>query len=135
MNVYPDIGPPQEGLHKRRTVIESDLQLDVASCWVEADAMHPLHAVQRIVIGTPNRLRAVSMLFNFRLDRHERGGPVMLRPVELDAAGNPWTGEAYQRRFDYVLAVKEVIAVCFVQPHMDSAANLRQHHHANEFIF
>ena len=62
-------------------------------------------------------------------------GPVMLRPVELDAAAGPRPGEADQRGFDDRLVVDEVVAVGLVLRAMDASAELRQDHHVDEFVF
>ena len=42
---------------------------------------------------------------------HEGAGPMVLRPVELDAAGDPGARQADERGLDDVLAVDEVVAV------------------------
>jgi hypothetical protein len=102
---------------------------------VEANAVHALHAGHGIMIAAPNRLGAVSMRFNFEFDGQESGRAMMLRPIEFDAAGNPWTGKADERGLDDGLAVNRVVAVCFVLQDMDTAANFREHKRADEFVF
>ena len=59
----------------------------------------------------------------------------MLRPVELDAAGDPWTGKAYQRRLDHVIIIYEVIIVGFVKGTLDTATKFREDHDKQIIIF
>jgi hypothetical protein len=80
-------------------------------------------------------LRAVGVLFDLRFDRHVRCRPMMLRPVEFDAARAPRSCEPDERRLDHVLAIEKIVVVCFVEPDVDAAADFRKHHHADEFIF
>ena len=46
----------------------------------------------------------------------------MLRPVELDAAGDPRPIQPDQRRFDDAVVVDEMVAVGLVQCHLDTTA-------------
>ncbi len=59
----------------------------------------------------------------------------MLRPVELDASGDPRPGESDERGLDDVLAVKEVIAVGLVEAHMNAAAEFGQDHEPRTYSF
>ena len=59
----------------------------------------------------------------------------MLWPVELDAAGDPWASQPHQRRFDYILAVEEVIVlVGLVLADEDPPADFRQHDEPHVFV-
>ena len=95
---------------------------------MQAHAMHAFHAQHRIVIAAPDGDGAVGISLNFRFDGHESSGPVMLRPIELDASGDPWPGKTNERRLDHVLPVEEVISVRLIESNMDAAADLGQHH-------
>src|SRR5215831_19729242 len=101
---------------------------------MQAHAVHPLQAIHGIMITAPDGLRTVRMLFDLEIHRHEGCGAVVLRPIELDAPGNPWPCEADECGFDDILAVKEVVAVCFVQANMDAEADFRKHHDPNKFV-
>ncbi len=57
-------------------------------------------------------------------------GPMMLRPVEFDAAGDPRAGQPDERRLDHILPIEEVIAVGLVEPNVNAPADLRQNHQA-----
>ena len=59
----------------------------------------------------------------------------MLRPVELDAAGNPGSCQANQRWLDDTIVIDEVIAVGLVARHLHTAAQLRQQHDFEVFVF
>ncbi len=128
MHAGSDIGPPQKCLLIRRAVVEAHFQLDHGSIRMQADAVHSLHALHRIVVAAPHGDGAIGVTLDLGLDRHEGCRPVMLRPVKLDTAGDPWTCQADECRLDDVLPIEEVVTVCLVQPDMDAAANLRQHH-------
>ena len=95
---------------------------------------HALHPVHRFVLAQPDGAAAVGVLFDRVLDRHEGGGTVVLRPVELHAAGDPRAQQTDQRRLDDVLAVEEVVAVRLVQADVDAAADLRQDHQPDVFV-
>jgi hypothetical protein len=65
-----------------------------------------------------------------------RAGTVVLWPVELDAAGDPRSGEADKGGFDDVLAVEEIVVVVgFVLAEEDASADFREHDEADEFVF
>ena len=59
---------------------------------------------------------------------------MMLRPVELNAAGNPWPGEADERWLDNQLMVDGVVAIRFVLQDVDAPADFRQHHGADKLV-
>jgi hypothetical protein len=40
------------------------------------------------------------VFLDFKIHRQKRRGPMMLRPIEFDAAGNPRAGQPDQRRLD-----------------------------------
>ena len=80
-------------------------------------------------------LRAVGVFFDGILDRQEGGRPVVLRPIELDAAGDPRPGQPHQGRLDHRLPIDEVVAVGLVLGDVDPAADLRQDHDPQIFIF
>ena len=58
----------------------------------------------------------------------------MLRPVELDAAGDPGAQQADERGLDDVLAVDEVVAGVAVLDDVDAAADLGQQHDAQVLV-
>ena len=60
---------------------------------------------------------------------------MVLWPVELDSAGDPWTGEAYKSRLDDVLPIEEIVAVDLVETDVDAPANFRENHEPQIFIF
>ena len=76
------------------------------------------------------------LLLDEDIGRHEGAGAVVLRPVELDAAGDPRPGEADERRLDHVLAVEEIVVVVrLVLADEDASADFRQHHQPDELVF
>ena len=87
--------------------------------------MHTFHALHGIVITAPHRDGAIGMPLDLGLDRHERRRPVMLRPVEFDAAGDPWARQTHKSRLDHILPIEEIVSVGFVETDVNAAANLR----------
>jgi len=134
MDAHRSVGPPEEGLRVGSAIVEAHPQFHVGFAGMQTDAVHPLHARHGVVIGTPDGHAAVRCALDGTVNRHERGGAVMLRPVELDAAGDPRTGQADQRRLDDVLAIKEVVAVHEILTDMNAAAQFGQDHEADELI-
>ena len=130
-----DIGPPEEGLHERCSVVQANEELDIRSAGIEADAVHALHAVHGFMLAQPDRFGAVLVLFKFDVHRHERGRSVVLRPVELDTARNPWSGQADERWFYDILSIEKIVAIRLVRADMDAAADLGQNHQRDVFIF
>src|SRR5579884_3504663 len=74
------------------------------------------------------------MRLNRHSNRHVSRGTVMLWPVELHAAGDPWAGKPDQRGFNYVLAVEELVAVGFIESEVDSPTDLGQDHQAQILV-
>src|SRR6201995_6072744 len=60
---------------------------------------------------------------------------MVLRPVELDATGDPRAGEPHEGGLNDVLAIEEVVAGALVQPDVNAATELWQHHEPQELIF
>ena len=134
VNACGNVCPPKKGLHKRRSVVGAHLDFKICASWMHTDPVHAFHACHWIVVAAPDGLRAVGVFFDVEVHRQERRGPMMLRPVEFDATGNPRPGEAHERRLDHWLMIDCVVAVCFVLKDVDASANFRQHHRADEFI-
>ena len=96
--------------------------------------MHALHPLHRLVLTEPDRPAAVGVFFDGEIRGHEGAGPMVLRPVELDAAADPWTRQPHQGWLDDVLAVDEVVAIGFVAGQVDASAQFRQDHQADELV-
>ena len=131
-----DVGPPEKGLRERCAVEQPRPQLDQRAARPKPETVHPLEAVERIVLAHPHRARPVGFFLDEHIGGQERSRPVMLRPVELDATRDPRAGEADERRFDHVLPVEEIVVfVRLVLAEKDASANFRQHHETHEFVF
>ena len=81
-------------------------------------------------VGLPSDARSMRCVHG-----HIGGRAMVLRPVELDAAGNPRTQQPNQRWLDHVLPVKEVVLICFVQTSVNSPADFRKNHQMHVFVF
>jgi len=49
-----DIRPPQEGVDMRSAIVEAGAQFDERRTGTQADAVHALEAVERVVLGHPD---------------------------------------------------------------------------------
>ena len=128
------VGPPQERLHQGRAVIDPHLQLDQRLARMQAYAVHPLHPYQRVMVAEPDGFRAVGVLLDVEIHRQEGGRTMVLRPIELDAPGDPRPGQTDQRRLDHRLAVDEVVAVGLVLGNVDATADLGQQQDAEILV-
>ena len=134
VNLNRDIGPPQKGLRQRRAVVQPHLGFDNRFARRKADAHHAFHAQHGIVLAEPHRPTAILVLLNALHGQAYTWRAVVLRPVELNSAGDPWAQQPHQRRLDHVLAVEEVVLVGLVQSSVDAPANLRQNHQLDKFV-
>ena len=89
MNMDGGVGPPEKSLHEWRPVVTLNQCIDQRLAGIEGDACHPLHAVHRLMLAQPHCGAAVGVALSAVVHRHERRGPMMLRPIEFDSAGNP----------------------------------------------
>ena len=129
------ICPPQECLHKSRAVVSPHLQLQVGVARVQAHAMHSLHARHRVVVAAPNRLRAVGVFFNLKVDRQKGRGAMMLGPVKLYATANPRACQPNQRGLDNGLAIDGLVTIGLVLQRVDAPPpQLGQHHNPNKLV-
>src|SRR5262245_6441019 len=86
------------------------------------------------MIATPDCPGTGGMFSDLKAHRHARCWSMMLRPIELYAAGDPRPSQSHERRFDNVLAVEEVIPVRFINADVDASANLRQDHDTQNLV-
>ena len=131
---HSGVGPPQERLRQARAVVELSLDFDVGAVGIDGEGHLALGAVHLIDLGELDRAAAVLILRDAPVGRRVGRRAVMLRPVELDAAGDPRADQAHQRRLDDLVVVDEVIAVGLVVGALDAAAQLGQHHHADVVV-
>ena len=122
------VRPPEKGLRQGSGVREAPVNLQHRPFGIQAEPRRASRTVHRLPFTHPHRNRSVLGFPNFELRGRKRGGPVVLRPVELDSPGDPRPGEAHQGRFNHPVVVHEVIIVRFIQGHLHPAAQLRQNH-------
>jgi hypothetical protein len=123
-----DVRPPEEGLRHIGAVREARLDLDERRVTPQPDPVGTAHPLHRVEVAVPDDDLLVARTLDVRLDRQERGGPVMLRPVELDATRHPWTREADEGRLDDVVAVEEVVVAGLVVADVDAPTQFGQQH-------
>ena len=127
--LYGGVGPPKEGLRHIGTVVEAAFDLEIGATGAQREARHAFLMEHLLHLAHPHRDTAVGIVLDGGVDRHIGGRTVMLRPVELDAAADPGTGQAHQGRLDDVVVVHEVAPGYLVVGHLYTAAQLGQHHH------
>jgi hypothetical protein len=101
---------------------------------MQAHAVHAFHSGEWVMVAAPDRFRSLLMLLDLVINGQERGRTMVLRPIELNATGDPRAGQADQRRLDDVLVVDHLVVVGLIENRMNSPANVRQNHHAQELI-
>ena len=131
---YSRIRPPQEGLGIIGRVEQPAPDLDIRLVRIQGHAGVSLGTVDPV--GLPDRHRggSVRVFAEGVIHRHKGGRPVVLRPVELDSAADPRSGQSDQCGLDHPVVVYKVIAVRLVQRPLDAAAQLRQDHHIQVII-
>ena len=135
MHANADVGPPKKCLRQGGPVIGPHLQFQNRPVRMQADPVHPLHPANRVMVAQPDRFGTAGMFLDGEIRRQKRGRTMMLRPVELDSAGNPRPSQADQGGLDDRLAINEIVTVGFVPRDMDAPAEFRQDHDLEKFIF
>ena len=134
MNAHRNVRPPQKSLGQRSAIVETDFGLHDCFAGRKMDADHAFHPQHGIVFAQPYRAAAVGMLLDGGVNRHIRGRPMMLRPVELDASGYPGAKQSHQRRLDHVLAVEKIVTIGLVEAGMNAASDFGKKHQLDEFV-
>src|SRR6187402_406848 len=101
---------------------------------MQADAVHGSQPIHRFVVAQPDRDSFVVTFLDTEIDRHERGRTMVLRPVELDAAGYPTSCKADQGGFYYVLTVDKVVSGRLIENGVDAAADLWKDHYFEKLV-
>ena len=136
VDLHGRICPPQECLEIRCSVKQSDAKFNQRRIGLELHSMHSFQPVQRVMFRHPSCDRTITRSFDRPIGRHKRSRAMMLRPVKLYAAGNPWTGQTDQRRFNHFLVIEDVIVIVgLILDRMNAASELGKEQHANEIIF
>src|SRR5260370_11835369 len=80
------VGPPQECLWLRRSVIELGMDLKIGFSWIERKASNHLRPIHAIYFADPDRLAAIGVMLDSIFDRAQSISTIILRPIKLDAA-------------------------------------------------
>ena len=126
------VGEIQEGINQGRAIHQRRRDLDVRLVGVERDAHRPFHAMAEFHFSDPDRTAAVSILDQPVVHRKVAGSTVVVRDVPLDAAGDPGTDHADERRPDFCLPIDVVVAIGLVGGGENAPAQLRKH--ANLYV-
>ena len=134
VHAHGQIVPPHERQRRIGAVVDHRFYLDQRTSRIDGDARHAAHAVEGLRLAHPAGHGAVGILDGRRLRRHKRSRPVMLRPVEFDAAGHPRPGQPDHGRLDAYVAVDEFIAIALQHRSMDFSTQFRQAFNRNILI-
>ena len=121
------VGPVQDGVVVRGGVDEPSAHVDVGHSGMKGYADSPLHAVTVLSFTNPDGLGAVRVIYYPPVAGHMGSLAVMVEHVPLHAAAYPGTCHAHICRFDAILVVKDVVAVCLVHGVEKAAADFRKH--------
>src|SRR6266496_1289050 len=102
---------------------------------VEAETMHSFGMEHALDLRAPDGFATICILLNHPIQGIECAGTVVLRPVELYPARNPWTCQTHQCRLDDAVVIDKVIAIGLVKRHLYAPANLRQNHDLQITVF
>ena len=92
---YRGVRPPQEGLWHLRTVIELCRQFDIRLIGIKGHPQHPFRTEHVLDLSHPDRGTSI-LIFRIGIFHRIKGaGSVMLRPVELNTAGDPWSRQSH----------------------------------------
>ena len=128
------VRPPEEGLGHGGPVVELSAYLDIGLSRIKGECRDSLGPIHLIHIVYQQGFAAVLIFLQLIIGRHKGGRPVVLGPVELDAAGDPGAGQAHQGRLDHVIVIHKIIVVGLVIGPLDPSAQLRQDHHLQIFV-
>ena len=127
--------PPEEGLGQVGAVVQLAFDFNVRLVGVDREADFALGAVHLVNLAALHRLAAVGVLLDLVVGGSKGSGAVVLRPVELDAAGDPRSEQTNQRGLDDLVVIDEIIAVRLIIGALDAASQLRQNHHLDIVVF
>ena len=122
VDMHGRIGPPEERLRLGGAVVQLRRYLQHGFVRVHRKAVQPFGEEHPLDFATPDCRTPVGVLDDAPVDRVKRARSVMLRPVELDPARDPWSTQADQGWFDDAVVIDEVVPVCFVERHLDTPA-------------
>ena len=134
VDAHGQVVPPHERQGRVRAVAHDGLRLHHGGAGVDRDADRGAHPVEGLRLAHPAGLRAVRILLQGGLRGHEGGGPVVLRPVELHAAGDPRSRQTDHGWLDADVLVDELVAVALLRGAMDFSAQLRQQLHLDVLV-
>ena len=108
------ICPPKESLRHRSPVVKLSTDFNIGLVRIKRKGCNSLCSVHLVHIIDHNSFASVLVLRNCIIYREICSRSVMLRPVKLNTAGDPGSGESHQSRFDHMIVVYKIIIICFV---------------------
>ena len=134
VHLHSRVGPPKEGLRHVGAVVEAAFDFQIGTARAQREACHTLLVEHLLHLAHPHAHRAIGILLDAGVDRHEGRRTVVLGPVELDSTRDPRADESHQCRLDNVVVVDEVALCNLVVGHLHAATQFGQHHHLDVLV-
>ncbi len=129
------IGPPEECLRHVGAVVKHALDFKIGAAGTQGETCHTFLMEHAFHFAHPHCHRAVFVFLDSAVDRHIGAWAVVLWPVKLDTTRNPRPGQTDECRLDDMVVVDKVTLLDFVIGHLDTSAELGEHHHLYIFVF
>src|SRR5574344_911901 len=128
------ISPPQNCLRYRHTIDGTSLDSQISTTGTQGKTSHALLMKHPFHFIHPHRDGTVFIFLYRTIHGHIGTRTVMLRPVELNTAADPWTREPHQCRFYHMIIIHKVTLIDFIVSHLYSSTQFRQNHHFDVFV-
>ncbi len=126
--------PPHKRQRQVCSVIKERLRFQIGFPRVKGNPHRAPQPMERFRLSQPTSYGTIRIVLNRGFHGSKGGGPVMLRPVEFNAAGNPRSGQSHQRWLNHRVLVDELIAVVFALGAIHFPAKLRQQIHLDVLV-
>src|ERR1039457_1079990 len=121
-------GPKMETLRERRGIEEANVDLKQGFVREERQAQRAFKVQHWLNFAEPKGAAAIRVFGGGVIDWAVSAGPMVLRPIELDAAGQPRSRQTDQGRLDDVVMVDERVTVGLVVRVLNPAAKAGHDH-------
>lgn len=110
------------------------MDLQIGGARIEPECSRNLRPVHPVNLAHPYDSASILSSLKLIFNGSERIRAVMLRPVELNAPGDPRTRKADQSRLDYAVIIDKIIVIRLVERPVDPPSKLRHDLYAQIFI-
>ena len=122
---YRRVGPPQEMTRRGVTIKDLTGNFNQRAVRIKRKPGHDLQTAHGLRFPHPYGLHAVFPALDRKVDRHKGRRAMMLRPVELDTAGDPGPQQPHQGGLHNFIVIHEIALFNLVIRPMYTAAEFR----------